>query len=230
MNRPLHRLFCLCLILFLIPATGQAAVFNALDVDQAQSMNEIVPVLETRVLDEAMLLSASEQIRVAQQIAAFQKNTGMDFVLLTTSVGIGDQASDVYVETFYNEGDYGLDEHCSGIAYFIDMNEGYHHLTTTGLMVDCMSDERMDYAIDMGGELLSEGRYADAVLEMLRTIETFYLQDYPEGAQQTETTSVSGTDPSATQETSISQLPSTAAVMLFLTSIVSVVTSMLTQF
>ena len=72
MNRPLHRLFCLCLILFLIPATGQAAVFNALDVDQAQSMNEIVPVLETRVLDEAMLLSASEQIRVAQQIAAFQ--------------------------------------------------------------------------------------------------------------------------------------------------------------
>ena len=44
-------------------------------------------------------------------------------------------------------------------------------------MTECMTDERMEYVIDASGELLNDGLYADAVLEMLRTTETlFYNQ------------------------------------------------------
>ena len=95
-------------------------------------------------------------------------------------------------------------------------------------MTECMTDERMEYVIDASGELLNDGLYADAVLEMLRTTETFYLQDHPEGAVPTPVTTAMVTP--GLSSAYISTLPSVAAVLLFLTSIVSTIASLLTQF
>lgn len=237
MRQRLRRSLCLCLsvMLLLLPMIGHASAINALKDDQlGEKQQALASVLETRVLDEAGLLTATEKFHVARQILAFQQNTGMDFVLLTTSEGIGDQSADAYVESFYDDGGFGLDEYNSGFAYFIDMDEGYHHLTTTGRMTECMTDERLEYAIDASGELLSDGLYADAVLEMLRITETFYLQDHPDGAVPTAAPTAT---PDATavvtpglSSTYTSNLPSVAAVLLFLTSIVSTLASLLTQF
>lgn len=231
MRQRLRRSLCLCLsvMLLLLPMAGHASAINVLNDDPlGEKQQALASVLKTRVLDEAGLLSATEKSLMARQILAFQQNTGIDFVLLTTSEGIGDQSADAYLESFYDDGGFGLDEYSSGIAYFIDMDQGYHHLCTTGRMTECMTDERMEYVIDASGELLNDGLYADAVLEMLRTTETFYLQDHPEGAVPTPVTTAMVTP--GLSSAYISTLPSVAAVLLFLTSIVSTIASLLTQF
>lgn len=228
-----NRLLCLCLslMLLILPVASHASMLQALSAAQPGS-EEAASVLESRVLDEAGLLSLTEKVEIAERILTFQQLTGMDFVLLTTSEGIGDASSDTYVEDFYANGGYGLDDNSSGLAYFINMKDSYHHLTTNGRMTECMTDERLEYVIDAGTALLSDSQYADAVLEMIRMTETFYLQDYQNATSLPEPTDApagNGTAP-AVNNAPLSNIPSAATILLFLTSIVSTVISVLTQF
>ncbi|MBO5500627.1 MAG: TPM domain-containing protein [Clostridia bacterium] len=234
MYQRLQRLLCLwlCAMMLLLPISGQAAMLHALN-NQPAASDALASVLETRVLDEAKLLTASEQREVAQRIVEFQQNTGMDFVLITTSEGFGDLSTETYAETFYRDGGYGFDDRHSGIAYLIDLNANYHLLTTFGQMEDCMTNERMEHAVNMSGEFLYEEWYAEAVLELLYIVEDYYWQDYPQGAVAAEPTPVPTGDVAISpvvNSSPLSELTTVTSILLFLTSTVSALISVLTQF
>lgn len=135
---------------------------------------------DTRIFDRAGLFSASEEETLSERIAAFQENTGMDFVIVTSREAHDDSSQQQIADAFYDRGGFGLDEENSGILYYIDMYERYHYLSTTGRMIDYMTDERIDSAIDACKTYLSRGDYAGAAQRMLSLVENDVKQGIPE--------------------------------------------------
>ena len=68
-----NRLLCLCLslMLLILPVASHASMLQALSAAQPGS-EEAASVLESRVLDEAGLLSLTEKVEIAERILTFQ--------------------------------------------------------------------------------------------------------------------------------------------------------------
>lgn len=138
----------------------------------------------SRIRDDADLFTPQEEAQIAKRIQQFQQNTGMDFVVMTSRKSHPGLTATQLADDYYDYGGFGLDAESSGVAYFIDMAERYHYLSTTGHMIDVMTDSRIDNAINSNTGYLSGGRYADAVLEMIRMVENYHRKGIPEGQYQ----------------------------------------------
>lgn len=133
-----------------------------------------------RVFDRAELFTASEVQELEQEIQAFQKETGMDFVILTSSESHDGSAQQV-ADEYYDQGGFGLDEENSGILYYIDMDDRYHYLSTTGAMIDYMTDARIENAIDEVTRYLAAGAYAQGASQMISIVRQYVRAGIPEG-------------------------------------------------
>ena len=138
----------------------------------------------SRIRDDADLFTAEEEAAIAQRIRQFQQSTGMDFVVMTSRKSHPGLTATQLADDYYDYGGFGLDAENSGVAYFIDMAERYHYLSTTGHMIDVMTDARIASAIESTTSYLSGGRYADAVLRMIDIVEDYYRRGIPEGQYQ----------------------------------------------
>lgn len=133
-----------------------------------------------RVFDRARLFTASEIQELEQEIQAFQEETGMDFVIVTSNESHKGSAQQV-ADAFYEQGGFGLDEEKSGILYYIDMDDRYHYLSTTGAMIDYMTDARIENAIDEVTRYLSAGAYAQGASQMISIVRQYIRDGIPEG-------------------------------------------------
>lgn len=133
-----------------------------------------------RVVDDAGLFSASQEKELEEQIEAFQQKTGMDFVIYTSSAAHEGSQQQV-ADGLYDLGGYGLGEDHSGILYYIDMAERIPYLTTTGAMIDYMTDERIDEAHERSYRYLASGDYAGAARQMIATVQSYVARGIPEG-------------------------------------------------
>lgn len=134
-----------------------------------------------RVFDRAELFTPAEEKELNQQIAQFQQDTGMDFVIVTSNEEHGNASQVQIADEFYDRGGFGLDDEKSGICYYIDMYERYHYLSTTGAMIDHMTDERIDDAISRCTRYLSAGNYADGASAMIDIVAAYVRKGIPEG-------------------------------------------------
>ena len=134
-----------------------------------------------RVFDQAGLFSSAEKDSISEAIASFQKDTGMDFVVVTSSTEHDDASQQQVADEFYNRGGFGLDEEKSGVLYYIDMYERWHYISTTGQMIDYMTGERIASAIETCKSYLSSGNYAGAVDKMLSIVRANIQKGIPEG-------------------------------------------------
>lgn len=133
-----------------------------------------------RVFDRAGLFTASEIQELEQEIQAFQEETGMDFVIVTSNESHKGSAQQI-ADAFYEQGGFGLDEEKSGILYYIDMDDRYHYLSTTGAMIDYMTDARIENAIDEVTRYLSAGAYAQGASQMISIVRQYIRDGIPEG-------------------------------------------------
>lgn len=136
---------------------------------------------ERRVVDDAGLFSASQERELEERIEAFQEKTGMDFVIYTSSAAHEGSQQQV-ADGLYDLGGYGLGEDASGILYYIDMYERIPYLTTTGAMIDYMTDERIDEAHERSYHYLASGDYMGAAKQMISTVQGYVARGIPEGA------------------------------------------------
>ena len=104
----------------------------------------------------------------------------MDFVILTSSESHDGSAQQV-ADEYYDQGGFGLDEENSGILYYIDMDDRYHYLSTTGAMIDYMTDARIENAIDEVTRYLSAGAYAQGASQMISIVRQYIRDGIPEG-------------------------------------------------
>ena len=136
---------------------------------------------EERVFDRANLFSATQAQTLRTAIAAFQKSTNMDFVVVTSNEAHGDASQQEIADAFYDKGGFGLDTDKSGALYYIDMYARQEYVSTTGKMIDYMTDERIELALDQSNPNLRAARYADAAEAMLAKVQQFVKAGIPEG-------------------------------------------------
>ena len=139
------------------------------------------PSAGKRVFDEGNLLTSAEIAGLEEEIARFQDDTGMDFVVLTNTLPIQNKSAEEVADDFYDYNGFGLDEEHSGALYYIDMSDRYQHLSTTGMMIDIMTDERIQSAIDACRSSLSAGNCGSAALKMLEEVRRFHKAGIPQG-------------------------------------------------
>ena len=139
---------------------------------------------EERVFDNAGLFTKQEAQEIRSAIAAFQTETGMDFVVVTSDASHGDASQQEIADAFYEKGGFGLDKEASGALYYIDMYAREEYISTTGAMIDYMTDDRVQSALDVSNPNLRAARYADAALAMLSKVEQFVKAGIPEGQYQ----------------------------------------------
>jgi len=137
-----------------------------------------------RVFDNAGLFTTQEAQEIRSAIATFQQDTGMDFVVVTSDTAHGDSSQQEIADAFYEKGDFGLDNEASGALYYVDMYDRQEYLSTTGAMIDYMTDARIESALDASNPNLRAARYADAALAMLSKVEQFVKAGIPEGQYQ----------------------------------------------
>ncbi len=136
------------------------------------------------IRDLADLFTPAQEEMIEERIAKFQASTGMDFVVMTSDRPHPGMTTQQLADDYYDYGNFGLDAENSGVAYYIDMHERYHYISTTGQMINYMTDARIDTAINSNTSYLSSGQYANAVLNMISMVEGYYNQGIPEGQYQ----------------------------------------------
>lgn len=136
---------------------------------------------EKRVFDEAGLLTPAQEESLAARIAELQGSTGMDFVVLTSKQPHGDADQQQIADEYYDRYGFGLDEENSGVLLYIDMYDRQYYISTTGAMIDYLTDERIERVLDAMEPGMRRGDYAEALDAGLSKVEQFIRAGIPEG-------------------------------------------------
>lgn len=124
------------------------------------------------VFDRAGVLSDSDAqwlSEITQEIAAKQ---GIDIVILTVPTLDGKSFQD-YADDYYDYNGYGED----GVIFLLAMDEREYHISTTGRVIEVLTD---DVLYDMEEHFLpylSDGEYYDAFLDFVNRLDVCMTDD-----------------------------------------------------
>jgi len=139
---------------------------------------------QQRVYDNAEVFTAAEEQQITAAVEAFISETGMDYAVLTTNEALGSQTEHELARAYYRSLGMGTGDDASGALYCINFytSNRYEYLYTDGLMINYMTDERVESALDQSNPLLKQGLYAQGALAMLAAVQGFVRQGIPEGS------------------------------------------------
>ena len=107
------------------------------------------------VYDQANLLTAQEEEELQKQTEMMQEVWGMNFILVTTDDAEG-KSSREYADDFYD----ALYPEEDGILYLIDMDNREIYMSTTGLAIRYMTDDRIDSVLDVAFLYVADSDYS----------------------------------------------------------------------
>lgn len=154
------RMLCCMLLLILLPCAAMAG---------------------DMVVDDAGLFTSAEVDRIETLILRIREDYQMD-VVVVTSRDVGYNDSQRFADQFYEDGGYGLGEDHAGLLYLIDMRNRIPYISTTGVMIDYITDSRLESLFDCSYDALAEGEYGRSTLQMLQRLEKFLKQGRQEGS------------------------------------------------
>lgn len=134
-----------------------------------------------KVVDEADLLSASEEIMLEERIQALVSAYQMDIVIVTVD-DLNGKSSQAYADDYYDDHSYGVGEDDSGILLLIAMDTREWYISTCGKARMAISDsDTYDIFNSISSDLANNDFYYafDGYLEELDFYFGYY-QDHPE--------------------------------------------------
>lgn len=146
------------LLLFVLP------VLPAFAADDAQ-----------RLIDEADLLSDSEEKALRSELDEISKRQKADIVVVTVDSLDGMSAME-YADDFYDENGYGFGEKKDGILFLISMEERDWYISTAGYGITAVTDAGREYMSEKFLDDLSGGEYAAAFTVFAQLCDDFITQ------------------------------------------------------
>lgn len=128
---------------------------------------------ETAVYDQADLLSLDEKEVLNDQIQRFCAEWDMNVLMVTTDDAEG-QSAQTYADVFY-DAHFPENSEEDGILYLIDMEHREIYISTSGLAIRYLTDERIENLLDDAYSYVSEGDYFGTFTSFLEGTE-YYLQ------------------------------------------------------
>ncbi len=129
----------------------------------------------TLVYDDAMLFSASEISNLEEEANVLSDLYNMDIVIVTTNDATGKTPRD-YADDFYDYNGLGVGSDYDGILFLIDMDNREPHISTSGIGIRYLTDNRIESLIDgVFDDGLVEGDYYGAAMSFLNNT-GYYLE------------------------------------------------------
>lgn len=140
---------------------------------------------EGRVVDHANLFDSDEITRLEAIIQQIASKYQVDAVVLTTYDVQSTYDDDViqdYADLYYENHGYGLGQDKAGLLYMIDMTNRAPCISTSGVMMDYITDSRLEELFDVSYGSLVDGAYGRAAMKVLETAERFLAEGREEGS------------------------------------------------
>lgn len=170
-------MICLLICTFLV--MGSMAVWA----DQTGAVSG-----QPRVFDQAGLFSETEIIQLEEKIAQCRKSTKMD-VVIVSAYADGERSAEEYADDYYDYGGFGVGKKASGVLllYYMDgpgQPGGECYISTTGTMINMLTDERIESILDDVYGDLGNRDFAGATEHFLEDVKV-YVKEGVESGQYT---------------------------------------------
>ena len=160
MVRMMKRMLCLAAVLLLLPCLAMAGEM---------------------VVDDAGLFTQAE-IRQMEEIITRIRDTYQMDVAVVTSTAPGYNDSQDFADLYYERNGYGLGDDKAGLLYLIDMRNRVPCISTSGVMIDYITDSRLNELFDCSYDLLAGGQYGQSTITLLTRLESFLRKGRQEGS------------------------------------------------
>ena len=170
-------MICLLICTFLV--MGSMAVWA----DQTGAVSG-----QPRVFDQAGLFSETEIIQLEEKIAQCRKSTKMD-VVIVSAYADEERSAEEYADDYYDYGGFGVGKKASGVLllYYMDgpgQPGGECYISTTGTMINMLTDERIESILDDVYGDLGNRDFAGAAEHFLEDVKA-YVKEGVESGQYT---------------------------------------------
>lgn len=152
------------LLLILLAVLLSAAAITSASADSA-----------AQVIDTEGVLSPEEISRITQEVNEIESAHAVDVIVLITSDTPYDSSYTLYrvadfADDYYDEGGYGMGEDYSGVLYLVDLNNRVQYISTGGIMIDYIDDERETLIFDLCEPYLRREDWGGAALRAVQAI------------------------------------------------------------
>ena len=137
------------------------------------SLSPAVSADQPKIVDEADLLTSSEEQALEARARAIVQKYGMDVVILTVDSTDG-QFIESFADDYYDNNGYGLGSDYSGVLLMLAMNTREWAISTCGGGIYAVTDYGIQMLFSKIADDLSMGDYYSAFDRYLEELETYY--------------------------------------------------------
>ncbi|MDR7855984.1 TPM domain-containing protein [Tissierella sp.] len=131
------------------------------------------------VFDDAMLFNEEGIIGLEEKANLLSTSYNMDIIIVTTNDAMG-KTSMEYADDFFDYNGFGVGDNFDGILFLIDMDNGEAYISTSGIGIKYLTDERIERVLDdVFDSGLVEGDYYGATLGFLKGTEEYLKAGIP---------------------------------------------------
>ena len=128
-----------------------------------------------RVVDDAGLLSSSEEQQLASYLDSISTSRGSDVVVVTLD-GTGKSSIEAAADDYFDYNDYGQGSDRSGILLLLDMDEREWAMSTRGFCIKAFTDAGQEYVANQFLPYLSDGDYYAGFMKFAELADKFLAQ------------------------------------------------------
>ena len=145
MVKMLKRILCLAAAMLLLPCLALAGEM---------------------VVDDAGLFTQAEIRQMEEIITRIRDTYQMDAVVVTSRAPGYNDTQD-FADLYYERNGYGLGDDKAGLLYLIDMRNRVPCISTSGVMIDYITDSRLEELFDCSYDQLAAGQYGQSTITLL---------------------------------------------------------------
>jgi len=131
-----------------------------------------------RVYDNAGLFTQSEIQELETRAAELGESLKLDLVIVTTTDTKG-ETSRQFADDFYDKNGFGYGQNADGALFLINMQDREVYISTTGIAIKYLTDQRIESILDRVFDYLPDGQYGKAAMAFLTQVENYVKTGIP---------------------------------------------------
>lgn len=128
-----------------------------------------------RLVDNADLLTTSEETALLEQLDEISESQQADVVIVTTNTLDGKTPME-YADDFFDYNGYGYGVNRDGVLLLVSMEDRDWWISTSGYGITAFTDAGIDYIGDQFVGYLSDGEYAEGFSRYAELCDEFFTQ------------------------------------------------------
>lgn len=134
-----------------------------------------VALADTQVQDDAGLFTADEIAEISAICDRIESAYQVDMFVLT-SQDVPSGQTTAYADDYFDYNGLGMGDDRTGMLYLIDMHNRQCWISTRGVMIDYITDEREEGILDAGWDEMLDKEYGQSVIKVLKQTEKYLKQ------------------------------------------------------